>query len=419
MKKILSVLLSSLTLTALPFVASKCHNEEQPKPNPNPSDKKQSYKYIQQLGFFLIENTVQKLIGGTSEFDVKPLAEDLEIGRNAISKYAVKDYEKLLKEGKKVKLSKNGDECKKMLEKLEKAKTKLLGEVVVGTKPRDPYILKYQADNYYASLEGKKGDELINALIELQKEARKGITLYHDGYQALYNTYHEAFLDKYYEKDDSYIDIYTENPYGEDPFTYWDMKHDNWNVEGGFLAREHMVPKSWFDISKVIAGQDPKSVPMYNDAHHVWPGDGLVNGKHSNFPYGEIKKRATFVSTMGTKIGASKEDNALVCEPIFEFKGDIARAYLYFSLTYRDYKLNISAGVRVFDDKGLINSKYLPTYLRWAKADQVSAFDVGRNNGIAKHQKIRNPFTDYPELIDVVFGGNKDYVFHNKGITIL
>ncbi|WP_272869875.1 hypothetical protein [Mycoplasma miroungigenitalium] len=32
-------------------------------------------------------------------------------------------------------------------------------------------------------------------------------------------------------------------------------------------------------------------------------------------------------------------------------------------------------------------------------------------------KKNRNPFIDYPELVDVVFRNDTEYVFHDKGVA--
>lgn len=47
--------------------------------------------------------------------------------------------------------------------------------------------------------------------------------------------------------------------------------------EGDMFNREHSFPKSWFNDAK----------PMYTDLFHLYPTDGYVNGRRSNYPYGE------------------------------------------------------------------------------------------------------------------------------------
>ncbi|TPI03098.1 endonuclease [Mycoplasma struthionis] len=262
-------------------------------------------------------------------------------------------------------------------------------------------------DSYYASLEGLKGDQLRNQLFTLQKNSTGSIP----DYNYLYTTYRDAFVDKYYEKDGSVLDIYSEK-IGKDPQTYtWKSRGSSAKGEGDGINREHIIPQSWFD----------KQSPMRNDAHHVWPTDIFVNKEHSNYPYG-IVKADNFVSKNGTKVGNGEEDNGLVTEPADLFKGDVARAILYFTDTYQDKNLEATNESRRLykrvNNRETIKDSFKQTYLKWNKEDPVDQFDLDRNNGIYKHQRNRNPFIDYPELVDVVFNNNNDYVFHNKGIAI-
>ncbi|TPR54373.1 ribonuclease [Metamycoplasma neophronis] len=262
--------------------------------------------------------------------------------------------------------------------------------------------------NFYASLEGLSGQALREGLFSIQKANRNKTGSYND----LFKTYEDAFVDKYYEKDGSVLDIYEENPQGKDTYIQWHGKYrDTGNAEGKGMNREHLIAQSWFS----------QQAPMRNDAHHVWPTDKKVNAWHGNYPYGTVKT-PKIISVNGTKIGDSVEDGRPVAEVIDEFKGDVARAHLYFAFTYRDKNLyNNESANRFFVRNRLglaeIKDKFKQTMLNWAKSDNISQFDIDRNNGIYKHQGNRNPFIDYPELIDVVFNGNNDFVFHNKGFA--
>ncbi|WP_318032691.1 endonuclease [Mycoplasmopsis arginini] len=270
------------------------------------------------------------------------------------------------------------------------------------------YKIEYDSsDDFYSSLDGLSGDRLREQLFTIQKNNRGQTGSYDD----LHRTYRDAFVDKYYENDGTVLDLYTEIIGGKDKYTFEFGKYrDQGNSEGEGMNREHIIAQSWFR----------KQAPMRNDAHHVWPSDKKVNAIHGNFPYGETKN-GRIVSSNGSKLGAGVEDNQQVFEVIDEFKGDIARVFFYFVLTYGDKNINNNhSSNRVFirqNGKYTINSSYLKTYLKWNKMDGISQFDIDRNNGIYKHQHNRNPFTDYPELIKVIFENDNNYVFQNKGIA--
>ncbi|AWX69365.1 endonuclease [[Mycoplasma] anseris] len=278
-------------------------------------------------------------------------------------------------------------------------------------KPQPPVApnkdLVYEKTNkYYLALENLSGMQLLNKLHEIQIEGTRGIKSNSTGYEYLKTTYRDAFIDKYYENDGTILDLYSENPNGKDPYTYAHYGGYSANQEGQGTNREHIIPQSWFN----------KLDPMRNDAHHVWPSDIYVNEKHGNYPYGTVKT-STFTSLNGTKVGDSFEDGNPVCEPIDAFKGDVARAILYFSFTYKDQNLRNNQSAKRFyiDDTNKINPAFLKTLLKWHHDDPIDQFDIDRNNAIAKHQTVRNPFIDYPELVDVIFNNKTDYTFHNKG----
>lgn len=270
------------------------------------------------------------------------------------------------------------------------------------------YAIEYDSSNsFYSSLNGLSGETLRNELFKIQVANRDKT----GSYAALHETYKDAFVDKYYENDGTVLDLYTEIPNGKDKHTFrFGQYRDTGNREGAGMNREHIIAQSWFS----------KQSPMRNDAHHVWPSDKYVNAIHGNFPYGETKN-GDVVSSNGSKLGNGIEDGRKVFEVIDEFKGDIARVFFYFALTYGDKSIaNNESGSRVFEfqkGKYKIKSNYLKTYLKWNKNDGISQFDIDRNNGIFKHQGNRNPFIDYPELIKVYFENDNSFIFNNKGVA--
>ncbi|WP_168380699.1 endonuclease [Mycoplasma todarodis] len=263
-------------------------------------------------------------------------------------------------------------------------------------------------DVYYAAAKGLKGEALMKKLHEIQ-----GQHIVHRGYGQLYDTYKKAFLDDIYDKDKTFIDIYSENPTGKDPYNYILGNNDgNYHVEGDMYNREHVIPQSWFG----------KKSPMRNDAQFVWPTDGKVNGMRSNYPHA-LANNASFTSKNGSKLGTNANYGGQVFEPIDEFKGDIARAYLYFALSYHERIVSHVQAKKVFTPAfPFIHNNFLKLYIKWAKEDPVDKFDIQRNREVAKIQGNRNPFVDYPELIDEIWGndgdGNPTKTFTNNGVAM-
>ncbi|MCT4469690.1 endonuclease [Mycoplasma sp. HS2188] len=283
----------------------------------------------------------------------------------------------------------------------------------------------YEKNNYYSSLNGLRGKELFEELSKIQAEKvaiknsreiiNQGPNKHDYQYAELYNIYKTAFADNFFEKDQSIIDIYSENPNGKDPYVYSfnnyegrdknnksGKKINNTKGEGSVFNREHTVPQSWFN----------KEPNIRTDAHFVFPSDKKVNADRGNGIYYTVDNGAK-ISLNGTKTTAN------YTEPIDAFKGDLARATLYFVLTYplswEDGKGSADLFKNTFP---YLNKKYLDTYIDWSKKDGIDGFDIQRNNEIAKYYGgLRNPFSDYPNLASLIFGTGDD-VFVDKGILV-
>ncbi|QIW62403.1 endonuclease [Mycoplasmopsis gallinacea] len=262
------------------------------------------------------------------------------------------------------------------------------------------------SNNYYASLEGKRGLELFQALTKLQKS--KSTKFGYGNLEGFYNGSNSPFRDKYYEKDGSLLDIYSENPDGIDPYVYPDYKFDQRaKKEGDGTNREHIVPQSWFN----------KVEPIRSDPFFVWPTDITVNHDRENLPHDDVLQE-----TQIFRNGAKKGNNSFgseVFEPVNAFKGDIARAYFYFIQTYNQDSIFYSDANKIFITSfPFMNNHYLNVYSKWNSEDPVDQFDIDRNNATAAVTNgRRNPFTDYPNLVENLFGENPK-PFHNLGVLV-
>jgi len=173
-----------------------------------------------------------------------------------------------------------------------------------------------------------------------------------------------------------------------------------YNSEADCYNREHSFPSSWFNDAS----------PMVSDYNHIFPTDGYVNNRRSNYKYGKVAT-ATYTSTNGSKLGSSAIAgiSGPVFEPIDEYKGDFARAYLYMVTRYEN---NLSAwrgysteGAATFTSTAFpgVQIDYLRMMLSWCRLDPVSAKEVARNNGTYSFQGNRNPYIDHPEYVEMVW----------------
>lgn len=143
---------------------------------------------------------------------------------------------------------------------------------------------------------------------------------------------------------------------------------------------------------------------MYTDLFHLYPTDGWVNNKRGNLPFGKVEN-ATWTSLNGSKVGscATPGYSGQVFEPIDAYKGDLARSYFYMAVCYMDK--NMGYDQSMFEG-GSLKPWALQMLLSWHALDPVSQKEIDRNNAVYAIQLNRNPFIDYPELVNMIFGSD-------------
>ena len=242
---------------------------------------------------------------------------------------------------------------------------------------------------YYSSAENKSGEELRTALYNIIKTHTS--VSYSELWQSFYTTDVRPDNGKVW-------DIYSDRPGGTPAyyFTFGSDQCGNYSGEGDCYNREHSVPKSWFGGSVA---------PMYTDLYHLYPTDGFVNSKRGNLPIGTVTN-ATWTSTNGSKVGTSNISgySGQVFEPIDSFKGDFARTYFYMATCYKDKNLGVETQSNF--SGGDLKPWAKTLLLQWASLDPVSQKEIDRNNAVYQIQHNRNPFIDYPELAEKVFGND-------------
>lgn len=232
---------------------------------------------------------------------------------------------------------------------------------------------------YYSTANDKTGNELKIALHNIIK----GHTV------VSYNGLLDAFPYTDCDANVKIIDIYSNCQYTPNDYSSTYKKEgDGWN-------REHTWPQSWFNEKS-----GPKS-----DLFHVYPTDGYVNGKRSNYPYGEVNS-PTYTSGNGSKLGpcVTTGYSGTVFEPIDEYKGDIARGFFYMSVRYAGEDSGWSTSAMT--NKSEILSWAMTMLLRWSDEDPVSEKEIARNEAVYGFQNNRNPFIDHPEYARMIWDPN-------------
>ena len=153
---------------------------------------------------------------------------------------------------------------------------------------------------------------------------------------------------------------------------------------------EHSFPKSWWGGATVQA---------YKDLYNLMPCKKEINTTKSNFPMGKVGKG---------------DDNNMYWEPADPWKGDFARGYMYMATAYQDYNWEGKQALQILQQGAYPTlQKWAYTlYIQWAKADKPDPVEIKRNNDVAKIQGNRNPYVDFPNLMEYVWGDSTNIAFN-------
>jgi endonuclease I len=261
--------------------------------------------------------------------------------------------------------------------------------------------------NYYDSADGLTGYALKSRLKTITSNGHQTRTynqLYDGNGVAGSNGYEDTHSDTAvstgttYENDETILDMYSEKPSGPDSYNYThgNRQCGNQTSEGDCYNREHLVPQSSFNSED----------PMQSDIHHVIPSDGRVNNFRGSLVFGNVAS-ANWTSTNGSKRGSSAMSgySGTVFEPIDEFKGDIARALLYFSVRYEN-TVDGYTSFEMFDgsNDAVFYTWAIELLLDWHNnVDPVDQRERDRNNAAYDFQNNANPFVDHPEYASMIW----------------
>lgn len=224
-------------------------------------------------------------------------------------------------------------------------------------------------NDYYATAQGKSGEELKFSLHEIISE--------HE-----FLTYSEVW---------DALKITDEDPNNpNNVLLFYSGISRSKNENGGNVGqwnREHVWAKSHGDFGTTIGPG--------TDIHHLRPTDVLVNSSRGNLDFdtgGSLIKGCSYCLKDGDSF-----------EPPNYVKGDVARILFYMAVRYEkgdlvDLELNdvVNNGENPYHGK-------LSVLLEWHLQDPVDDFERNRNNVIQELQGNRNPFIDYPEWAHLIW----------------
>jgi len=238
--------------------------------------------------------------------------------------------------------------------------------------------------NYYSSLNGLSGQDLI---IAIQDIISNNELVRAHSYSDIKDILKQADVNP--ENSNQVWLVYTEQGRSKIDFQTTSSSTGKWN-------REHTFPRSRGGFNSISADSYNDGIDNYwqtdidslrhanSDAHGIRAADGPENSSRGNKHYGDYSGPSGNLSS---------------------FKGDVARSVLFLSIRYN--------GLEVVDGfpetVGQLGD--LETILGWNEIDPVDDFEKNRNNIIYNWQNNRNPFIDFPDLISYIWGENSGEVW--------
>lgn len=263
---------------------------------------------------------------------------------------------------------------------------------IVAVAAATPSALAVIPAGYYSTLKGKADAELKTAVYNIISNFTHPTDAngYNSTYYGLSSTFQQT-------------DLYPNSN------RWWDMYSDKVFYAPSFsgLNREHSFPKSWW-------GGDT-NIPPYIDLNHLYPSERDANMAKSNFPLGEVDHNYTLkffndVSTVGYPVQGQGGGANYVFEPDDVYKGDFARTYFYMATAYQNlsWKYTYMVSSNTYPT---LNSWAVELLLKWHRDDPVDDKEINRNDAVYRIQNNRNPFIDYPDLAEYIWGRHKGEAF--------
>ena len=249
--------------------------------------------------------------------------------------------------------------------------------------------------HYYRSVEGLKKAELKSALHDL---IQPSLVLSYGGKGEGYT------WAGFYEADmvgDGYV---------RDRYSHEQRKFNADKTAVSNMNIEHIWANSWWGHLVNNA---------YCDLFNLYPADGPANGRKSNNPIGVVDGTVAYDNGV-IKVGKStsyRADSLITAwEPADEWKGDFARTYFYMATCYH----HMSDLWTTTEGWLTVDGSEWPTMrpwvyqlmLQWAKDDPVDEIEEARNEVIYGIQGNRNPYVDYPQLCEYVWGDSTEFRFY-------
>ena len=265
--------------------------------------------------------------------------------------------------------------------------------------------------NYYGQLKWEDGEDLKAKLHTIISTDVNHLNYNHPNWES--NSIADHTLDDF-----EYLDvIYSENR------IFCKNTQKEWQ-------REHAFPASL--MTGTLTENAVKTPGRATDFHNLFASASSANSSRGNKNYGVADASAESYENRTTGEGLDGYSfDANTFEPGDIDKGRVSRAIFYMCTMYTEDELDPITGINmkglsvqeeavVYPNQGVGYDAYaighLSELLDWSDTFDVDYLEMQHNDSVYFHpysktgiaQNNRNPYVDYPELVDYVFGDKQD-----------
>lgn len=252
---------------------------------------------------------------------------------------------------------------------------------------------------YYRSVNGKKKAELKTAFREVIRYAT--VLNYGSGAGKTWSGFYQT---------DRYNGNQVRDRYSYGTFYFPANSSASSTSAPSGMNIEHSFPKSWWGKTDNQA---------YKDLFNLMPCEVSINTAKSNYAMGVVTtvKTSNGCTKVGTGRAGSKTAN--LWEPADEWKGDFARSYFYMVTAY-SYLTWTGEGLTMLeqDEWPTLQPWAYELFVKWNRQDPVDEIERQRNEAVYAIQGNRNPFVDFPNLAEYIWGDSIDYAFSVDGGSV-
>ena len=265
---------------------------------------------------------------------------------------------------------------------------------------------------------------------------------YLDLRQKLYNIIYKDFVAISYEED-PYIHgaanwtvnrMADQSLYNYDKVNLLYSDNDEFKMKGESSTnwqREHCFPASL--MTGLSTGEATKHIGTATDFHNLYASYSSGNSVHSNDCYGDVDPEYGEIKTVGNAryqeaYSSGNIKHTATFEPADFDKGRVARAVFYIGLMYGSDRWvhdvdngghELSTGIDIVTRasgvscslgsslRGVKCHSNLEEILVWCQKFWPDRLELQHNNVVQSFQHNRNPFIDFPELVEYVYGSKQ------------